>query len=163
MTTQRTLPQLFEDSVAKYPSNILMWEKKGNSYEGTTYREMQSLVHQCAAGLIHLGINKGDRLALISEGRNDWVVSELGILYAGAINVPLSVKIDELSDLKFRLAHSGCRSVIVSETQAPKIRAIKNDLPELEKIILLDGELQGEEEILFQTLIEAGKNYSCCE
>jgi long-chain acyl-CoA synthetase len=156
---QRTLPQLFEDSVAKYPSNILMWEKKGDSYKGTTYREMQTLIYQCAAGLLHLGINKGDRLALISEGRNDWVVSELGILFTGAINVPLSVKIDELSDLKFRLAHSGCRAVIVSGAQVQKVRAIKNDLPELAKIILLDGEPQAEEEVVFRTLLDAGKKY----
>jgi len=87
MTTQKTLPQLFENSVAKYPNNILMWEKKGDSYMGTTYRDMQKLVYQCASGLIHLGINKGDRLALISEGRNDWVVLELGIFFTGAINV----------------------------------------------------------------------------
>jgi long-chain acyl-CoA synthetase len=136
-----------------------MWEKKGDSYKGTTYREMKTLVYQCAAGLIHLGINKGDRLALISEGRNDWVVSELGILFTGAINVPLSVKIDELSDLKFRLAHSGCRTVIVSGMQAQKIRAIKNDLPELEKIILLDGGPQAEEEMAFQKLLDTGRNF----
>lgn len=159
MEIQRTLPQMFEDSVAKYSNNVLMWEKKGDNYKGTTYREMQTLIHQCAAGLIHLGINKGDRLALISEGRNDWVVSELGILFTGAINVPLSVKIDELSDLKFRIAHSGCRAVIVSGAQAQKIRAIKNDLPELTKIILLDGEPQAEEEIKFHTLLDTGKNY----
>jgi long-chain acyl-CoA synthetase len=156
---QRTLPQLFEDSIAKYPNNILMWEKKSDAYKGTMYREMQTLVYQCAAGLLHLGINKGDRLALISEGRNDWVVSELGILYTGAINVPLSVKIDELSDLKFRLAHSGCRAVIVSGGQIHKVRAIKNDLPELTKIILLDGDPQAEEEVAFRTLLDAGKKY----
>ena len=156
---QRTLPQLFEDSVAKYPNNTLMWEKKGDSYKGTIYREMQTLVYQFAAGLLHLGINKGDRLALISEGRNDWVVSELGILFTGAINVPLSVKIDELSDLKFRLAHSGCRAVIVSGVQVHKVRAIKNDLPELTKIILLDGEPQAEEEMAFRILLDAGRNY----
>jgi long-chain acyl-CoA synthetase len=156
---QRTIPQLFEDSVDKYPNNILMWEKKKHSYNGATYREIQTLVYQCAAGLIKLGINKGDRLALISEGRNDWVVSELGILFTGGINVPLSVKIDELSDLKFRLAHSGCRAVVISGTQVQKVRAIKNDLPELTKIILLDGEPQSEEEMTFQSILESGKKY----
>ena len=110
----RTLPQMFEESVARYSSNVMMWEKGGESYTGTTYAGMRQSVHECAAGLIDLGIEKGDRLALISEGRNDWVISELGILYAGAINVPLSVKIEELSDLRFRLAHSGCSMAIVS-------------------------------------------------
>jgi long-chain acyl-CoA synthetase len=159
MKNQRTLPQLFEDSVVLFRNNILVWEKKDDRYKGTTYAELQSQVHQCAAGLLHLGIAKGDRLALISEGRNDWVVSELGILFTGAINVPLSVKIDELSDLKFRLAHSGCRAVIVSGAQAQKIRMIKNDLPELTHIILLDGDHQGEDEIMFRTLLDNGKKY----
>ena len=95
---------------------------------------MQALVHKFAAGLLSLGVNKGDRIALIAEGRNDWVMSELGILFTGAVNVPISIKIDELADLKFRLAHSGCRMAVVSQSQVGKIRQIKNDLPELEKI-----------------------------
>jgi long-chain acyl-CoA synthetase len=57
------------------------------------------------------------------------------------------------------LAHSGCRAVIVSGAQAQKIRSIKNDLPELEKIILLDGEPQAEEEMAFKSLLDAGRNY----
>jgi long-chain acyl-CoA synthetase len=158
-TAQRTLPQMFEKSVVKYSTNILMWEKKGSSYQGTTYRGIQTQVHQCAAGLMQLGVQKGDRLALISEGRNDWVVSELGILFTGAINVPLSVKIDELSDLKFRLAHSGCRAVIVSGLQVHKIRSIKNDLPELLNIILLDGDPQNNEELAFGKILEMGRNF----
>ncbi|HPI36342.1 MAG TPA: AMP-binding protein [Ignavibacteriaceae bacterium] len=134
----RTLPWLFEKSVIKYPGNILMREKINEKYGGTTYKQMQELVHRFSAGLHVLGLRRGDRAALISEGRNDWVMSELGILYLGAINVPISVKIDELSDLKFRLAHSGTSMVIISKQQLAKIRAIKNDLPELKKIILLD-------------------------
>ncbi|MBU1099401.1 MAG: AMP-binding protein [Bacteroidetes bacterium] len=134
----RTLPRLFENSVAKFPNNTLMLEKKKDQYEITTYSEMKELVYDFAAGLIKLGVKKGDRLALISEGRNDWVMSELAVLYIGAVNVPISVKVDELSDLKFRLAHSGCKIVIVSGRQLSKIRDIKVDLPELEKIIVLD-------------------------
>ena len=92
---------------------------------------MRERVHRFAAGLLSLGLEKGDRVALISEGRNDWVMAELGILYCGAVNVPVSVKIDELDDLKFRLLHAGCRMAIVSRGQVEKIRAIRNDLPDL--------------------------------
>lgn len=87
-------------------------------------------------------------------------MSELGILYAGGINVPISVKIDELTDLKFRLAHSGCKFVIVSETQLQKIRKIKNDLPDLEKIILLDSSEKYEtDEIFIAQLLKLGEDY----
>ncbi|OGU26009.1 MAG: long-chain fatty acid--CoA ligase [Ignavibacteria bacterium GWA2_54_16] len=156
----RTLPHMFEESVARFASNIMMWEKRGESYEGATYSEIRRSVHECAAGLMDMGIRKGDRLALISEGRNDWVISELGILYAGAINVPLSVKIEELSDLRFRLAHSGCRALIVSGLQAGKIRQVKRDLPELETIVVLDGDVQrDQDEIPFAEVLEMGKKF----
>lgn len=135
---ERTLPRLFEDSVKAYPGNVLIWEKNGDRYEPTTFAEMRGLVHKFAAGLMSLGLGKGDRAALISEGRRDWIVSELGILFAGAVNVPISVKVDELGDLKFRLAHSGCRLAVVSRSQLSKIRRVRKDLPELVATVVLD-------------------------
>jgi long-chain acyl-CoA synthetase len=156
---QRTIPNLFESSAQIYPKNILLREKKGETYQGQSYSEVKERVHACAAGLMSIGINKGDRIALIAEGRNDWVVAELGMLYAGAINVPISVKLDELSDLKFRLLHSEARVVIISGGHVHKIRAIENDLPELETIVILDGDPKSEDEMTFSSLIEKGKSY----
>ena len=162
MTTlaPRTIPRLFEDSVQRFSKSIMMWEKKEGSYKGSTYREIQESVHRCAAGLLTLGIKRGDRIGLISEGRNDWVIAELGMLYIGAVNVPLSVKLEERSDLKFRLAHSGCRMVVVSGAQVHKVMKIRNDLPDLGKVILLDPQgTLAEDEIGFQDLLERGKDY----
>jgi long-chain acyl-CoA synthetase len=124
MPEPRTLPRLLEDSAARYPNNVLMWEKRGEAYEPATYVQMRDRIHVFGAGLMALGLNKGDRVALISEGRNDWVMSEMGLLYAGAIDVPISVKVDEPSDLKFRLSHAECRFVIVSRGHVDKIRKI---------------------------------------
>ena len=138
MTNPRTLPWLFETSVERFADTVMMLEKRGDRYERTTYTQMRILVHRFAAGLMSLGLEKGDRVALVSEGRNDWVMAELGILYCGAVNVPVSVKIDELDDLKFRLLHAGCRMAIVSQGQIGKIRAIRNDLPELTLTIVLE-------------------------
>jgi long-chain acyl-CoA synthetase len=157
---ERTLPRLFEDSVKAYPHNVLMWEKKDGRFQGTTYLEARTLVHRFAAGLKSLGLRKGDRAALISEGRNDWLVSELGILYNGAVNVPISIKIDELADLKFRLAHSGSKIVIVSKSQVGKIRRVKADLPELQKTVLLDEMPSYEaDEIPARDIFQKGEAY----
>jgi long-chain acyl-CoA synthetase len=156
----RTLPQLFEDSVRSFPDNIMMWQKTDDQYQGTTYSEMRRRVHAFSAGLMSLGLKKGDRAALISEGRRDWVCSELGILFAGAVNVPISVRVDELADLKFRLAHAGCRMVIVSQNQAPKIRQIKKDLPDLERTIVLDRLSAFEpDEVFFGDILARGEDY----
>ena len=136
--SERTLPGLFEASVEAFPRNVLLWEKTGPRYEPTSYAEMRALVHRFAAGLLGLGLRKGERVALIAEGRRDWVVAELGILSIGAIDVPVSVKLDELGDLRFRLAHSGCRMAVVSKGQVAKIRRVRADLPDLILTIVLD-------------------------
>ncbi len=138
MPDARTLPRLLETSAGRFPDNVFLLEKRTDRYEGTTYREVRDRVHRFAAGLMDLGLAKGDRVGLISEGRSDWVVAELGILCCGAVDVPISVKIDEPSALKFRLLHSGCRMVVVSRSQVEKIRAIRNDLPDLQLTIVLD-------------------------
>jgi len=127
----RTIIELFETSVAKFSNNIYLWEKQKGKYEGTTYRQTHDLVFRFGAGLVALGLQKGDRVGLISEGRNAWIISELGILYSGGINVPLSVKLDSGSELKFRLAHSGSKMIVVSKGHAAKVEGIRNELPGL--------------------------------
>jgi long-chain acyl-CoA synthetase len=134
----QTIIDLFEQKTSEYASNPLLWEKSEGQYKSTSYKDTKDQVYKFAAGLLNLGVEKGDRIALLSEGRNDWIISELSILYTGAVNVPLSVKLDATNELHFRLAHSGTKMVIVSGNQAWKIDKIKRDLPDLERIIYLD-------------------------
>ena len=153
----RTIIELFETSAAKYPNNIYLWEKLNGKYEGTTYSQTHDLVLQFGAGLVSLGLQKGDRVGLISEGRDAWIIAELGILYAGGINVPLSVKLESGNELKFRLAHSGSKMIIVSSGHASKIEEIRKQLPELEKVIYLDGkENLGDQDISYLQVLELG-------
>jgi len=135
---QRTLPWLFEKSVNKYASNALLWEKRDGNYRSTHYADVRHEVYRFAAGLLDLGIKKGDRVALLSEGRNAWVIAELAVLYLGAICVPLSVKLEERTELRFRIEHSGCRMVLTSSLQLPKILTIRQLLPGIETIVVID-------------------------
>ncbi|MCL2074166.1 MAG: AMP-binding protein [Marinilabiliaceae bacterium] len=128
----------FEEKVINFPDNPLIWEKIGDAYQSASYKDVAELVKIYAAGLLKLGIEKGDRVSLMSEGRKDWLISELSILYAGAINVPLSTKLEGDQDLVFRIHHSESRYIITSQYQLPKIRKIKEKLPLVEKIIVLD-------------------------
>lgn len=156
----KALTHLFEECVTKYSGNVFMWEKKTDRFEPTTYAETKEQVYRFAAGLISLGIQKGDRIALLSEGRNDWAISELGILYAGAVNVPLSVKLNEPTEIRFRLEHSGARMIIVSGQQAKKVTPLKSEMPGLEKIILLNAVNSNDsKEILFEEIMRLGAEY----
>ena len=156
----RTIIELLENSVQKYPDNPYLFEKKTEKYESVTFKETREQVYKVAAGLLALGIRKGDRIALISESRTDWVISELGILHTGAVNVPLSILLKEGADLKFRLEHSETRWVIVSGNQLYKIRSIKKELKDLEKVILLDPcESCEKDEIFMGDVKKSGEEY----
>lgn len=134
----KTLTELFEESVRKYADNPYILEKRTDHYESFTFRQIGEEVYKFAAGLLYLGLKKGDRVALISESRADWVISELAVLHAGGVSVPLSILIKEEADLKFRLEHSGTRFVITSGNQADKIISAAKNLSSVEKIIFLD-------------------------
>lgn len=156
----KTIIDLLENSAQKYADNPYLLEKKSESYQSITYKQTKDQVYKVAAGLLELGIKKGDRIALLSESRTDWVISELGILHAGAINVPLSILLKEGADLKFRLDHSESRWVIVSGNQIDKIDSIKQDLKNLEKVILLDPkESYSRDEIFIDKVKEMGEEY----
>jgi len=158
-----TIPQLFERSVNRFPNNSLVWEKDATkTYQPLSYSLIKNRVLDFANGLLSLGITKDDRLALLAEGRSEWLISELGMLYIGAINVPLSIKINEPSDLSFRIKHSGCKFVVVSERQIPKIRGIKPGLSEVEKYIILTDTLISldDNEISYSQVCELGRAFA---
>ena len=138
MPERLTIIDFVEKYTREYASHVFLREKPADHWTETTFEQTRLEAYRVAAGLMSLGINKGDRISLLSEGRNLWVIGELGILYAGAVNVPLSIKLEEGSDLVFRIRHSDSRFVMVSGAQLPKIRRIVSELPALEKVIVFD-------------------------
>jgi len=158
---KKTIIDLFNECVNRYAENPFLWERD-TEFRSTSYREVQILVHRLGGGLLNLGLKKGDRMALLSEGCNSWIIGELAILHAGGVNVPLSVKLNEANDLVFRLDHSEARFVMVSLTQLPKIRAIRHRLKTVEKVLVFDSksdELQ-EDELSLEEVYSNGESWN---
>jgi long-chain acyl-CoA synthetase len=155
----KSIIQFFEENVGKYSDNVYLWEKPADKYEGTTYGETKKQVYEFAAGLICLGVKKGDRLSLLSEGRNSWVIGELGILYTGAMNVPLSTKLSP-EEVKFRLNHSESRMILTSSIQYQKIKEIMKECQFLEKTIHFDTQEEyAPNEIHFNEVRKLGREW----
>jgi long-chain acyl-CoA synthetase len=155
----RTIPELFEQGVEKFANRPFLWEKRNNSFESTSYKNVREEIYKISAGLSQIGVSKGDRVALISEARNYWVTGELGLLYQGAVNVPLSIKL-EPADLEFRINHAQCKMLMVSASQLRKIKEIKDKLTTVETYILFDEQEQYEEnEICISEVIAKGEEY----
>ena len=140
MAERLTIIDFVEKYVAKFSKNPFLWEKNldTNKWEPTTYEETLAKAKRIAAGLMALGVQKGEKVSYLSEGRDMWVIGELGVLYAGAVNVPLSIKLGETNDLVFRVKHSDSKYVITSKFQLPKIRKVLPECPMVEKVIIFD-------------------------
>ena len=157
---KKTLVDLFETSVRRYPNNTFLLEKTGKKFEPTTYTQVKEKVYRLGAGLQALGVKKGDTMALLSEGRNLWIIGELAMFYAGAINVPLSIKLEESNDLLFRLKHGDVKYIMVSGTQLKKIRAIKDQLTMVEKVIVFDAQEEYEDkEMPLSEVMDMGEEF----
>ncbi len=153
----KTIPGLFEESVSKFPDNPLIWEKKEGKYQPMTYKEVRQRVYHFAAGLIDMGIEAGDHVALLAEGRSEWLIAELAVLHIGAADVPLSVKLNEPSEIAFRIKHSESKWIITSDRQLNKIRNLKQELPLIKKTVVM-GEVETEaDEVPFSEIEKRGK------
>ena len=139
METKRlTIIDFVEKYTAQYTDATFLREKVDGTWVETSYSTTRSRGRQLAAGFMALGLQKGEKVSLISEGRNEWIFTELGILYAGAVNVPLSFKLESDHDLTFRINHSDSRFVVASESQIEKVRRVIGQCPAVEKVIVID-------------------------
>lgn len=156
---KKTIIDLFEDSVVKYGAKTFLLEKKHRAFEPTTYAETREQALETGAGLAAAGIRPGDKVAILSEGCNAWITSELGVFYAGAVSVPLSVKLEESNDLLFRMRHAEVRALFVSKYQLSKIRRIRAELPQVEHIIVIGHTPLEAGETALGTLRRMGRDY----
>ena len=136
----KTVIDLFERSCEKFPDNPYLWEKKNGKFAATSYMEVKREVLNFAGALCQLGMDRGDRIALLSEGCNAWVYSELGMLYAGGVNVPLSIKLTD-NEIVFRVEHSQARFLIVSANFLNRVRGIEGRIGGVEKIIVIHSDI----------------------
>ena len=156
---KKTIIDLFESSVVRYGEKTFLLEKRHHKFEPTTYAETREQALEVGAGLAAIGIRSKEKVAILSEGCNAWIISELGLFYAGCISVPLSVKLEESNDLLFRLRHAEVKTIFVSKYQLPKIRRIVGQLPELQHIIVFGHIPLEAGEMALGTLKRLGRAY----
>lgn len=156
MKDMKTIIDLFERSCEKFPDNPYLWEKKNGKFAATSYMEVKREVLDFAGALCHLGMNRGDRIALLSEGCNAWVYLELGMLYSGGVNVPLSIKLTD-NEIVFRVKYSQARFLIVSANFLSRVRGIEGQIEEVEKIIVIHSGINEGKYISFELLQREGE------
>jgi long-chain acyl-CoA synthetase len=109
----QSLPAMFFEVARERAARPFLWAKRDGQYQPSSWTEVADRVGRLARGLATLGIEPGDRVALIAENRPEWVVADLAIVSAGAITVPAYVTNTAL-DHRHILGNSGARAAIVS-------------------------------------------------
>ncbi len=166
----RTVLNMLDEAAVTFRNDPYVVQKEENGWEPRTFHEVNCESDLFARGLISRGMKKDDKVAILSEGRRDWVISEFGILKAQCISVPLSIKLLE-EEIPFRLNHSESAAVVVSENSLDKVLGILDQLEKAPLIIILGnftgkamekaaaaGLKAGKDAVLYEDFIEIGKN-----
>ncbi|HVL50320.1 MAG TPA: long-chain fatty acid--CoA ligase [Actinomycetota bacterium] len=158
--TGRTLTEIFENRVARSADRVAMRVKADDGWRAITFREYDDQARAIANGLISLGVQKGDTVALLSTNRPEWHVADLGILLAGAVTVPVYVT-NSSSQVAHVAGHSDARVIFVeNQYQLDKVTAALKELPSLRKIVVMSGE-GGSSDLLmsFDQLRQRGRDF----
>ncbi|MGY4712635.1 AMP-dependent synthetase/ligase [Mycolicibacterium sp. CBM1] len=152
-----SVPRMFLDRVAATPNAEAFRYPDHDGWGSVTWQQVGDRVELIAAGLISLGISPEDRVALASSTRYEWVVVDFGILSAGAATTTV-YPTTNAEDVAFIVANSGSRIVVAeNQTQVDKLVAHRDEVPAVEKVVVIDGSGDGDWVITLEELEQLGK------
>jgi long-chain acyl-CoA synthetase len=132
-----TIKRLFDIpylQLKKYPKKDALAAKENGEWRLYSTQEYVDLANSFSKGLIAMGINPGDKIALISNNRPEWNIADIGILQVGAIGVPVYPTISE-NDYKFIFNDAEVKLCIVSDQDLyNKVIAVKAEIPTLQEV-----------------------------
>ena len=159
----RTIPDMFQKLTGKFAQDTrpVMMYKSDGVYKGITYSDLRSRVETFAHGLAALGIERGDRVAIVSENRPEWVIADQAIVALGAIDVPLYPTMTS-KQIEFIFNDAGVKLAIVSnQFQLNKVMRAYPDINSLEKVILIaeKGPIPEPDTVGYSWVMEEGERY----
>ena len=165
----RTIPALLDLAANEFRDYNYLSYKTEKGWTPFTYKEVRDNAHAMAVSLKQIGIQKNDCLAIISEGSPMWVTSEHGIVCAGAISVPLSVKL-LAEEIPYRFNHAEVKAVFTSHNHLSKMIQIDEQIDNKDMyIIYMDDDqdyfyeelkkagIEGSRGLAYNSLLEKGK------
>ncbi len=155
----KTIKDLFYHSTHSFNKESHIMHKKDGKYHSISTKEFYETVKYITLGLLSLGLKNNDKVSLLSETRYEWTFSDLGIIIAGGVTVPIYPTLVP-EQIKFIVENSDSTMVIFSDlNQWKKLEMIRSSLPAVKHYITFLEESPSEEVITLKKLIELGKNY----
>ncbi|MGB9643651.1 MAG: long-chain fatty acid--CoA ligase [Stellaceae bacterium] len=134
----RSLPAMFFDQAARLGDKPFLWAKRDGRYQSIRGAAAARDVRRLARGLRSLGIERGERVALVSENRPEWIIADLAVMAAAAITVPAYVT-HTVEDHRHIFANSGARAVFVSKPAlSARVLAAANQVDAVNTVIAIE-------------------------
>lgn len=159
MSEIKTLNALFQTSAARNGDRVALRYKQEKKFRDITYRTLAERIYHVASGLAAFGVERGDRIALLSENRPEWAITDLAALSLGAVVVPLYPTLPP-PQVAYILKNSGAKAVFVENAkQLKKVLEVRKDLPDMQLLVVMDPVPTSEEDgaSLFADLESTGK------
>ncbi|MEW9673704.1 long-chain-fatty-acid--CoA ligase [Ammoniphilus sp. 3BR4] len=135
------IPDLLKRAVTNYPEKIAVIEDDTR----LTYKQFQERVNRLSNLLISMGVQKGDRVAYLAPNTLQMLEGFYGVMQIGAIMVPFNTRLIP-SDYAYMINHSGAKVVMADAELAHLIEAVKDELPDVKRFVLLPYEKETERE-----------------
>lgn len=152
MLDLKTINDIFFTIASSNRDRVMVFENAAGQWESISTTQMYQRVRALGEALVSWGIAKGDRIALLSENRWEWAITDFAVLAIGAVDVPIypTLTAGQISEL---LNDSGCRIAVVStQAQFEKVAAIRYQT-KLEYIVVMD-DLKVPGAVTFSSLME---------
>ena len=125
--------------MGRFAKPMLIGRCRGTEIAGLSSKEVFERVRDLSLGLTALGMGAGDRVALVSESRPEWLLTDLAILTGGGVTVPIYPTLSA-AQVRYILEDSGARiAVVSSKLQLEKLQEVRHQLPSLEALVVMDA------------------------
>jgi long-chain acyl-CoA synthetase len=153
----RTIADLPFHIMGRFQKPLLIGRSKGGTVEGMSSKEAFERVRDLSLGLSAIGMSRGDRVAVISESRPEWILTDLAVLAGGGVTAPIYPTLSA-SQSRYILQDCGARIVVVStRVQLEKIQEVRHQLPSIEALVVMEpGEASFPSVLTFDQLAERG-------
>lgn len=156
------IPRVFFETATKHAAKLSLGKKpaSGQPYAYLSYAELAERVRQMAAAMLEMGVEAHERVAIMSENSPEWVISDLGIMSTGALNVPVYPTLTH-EQLEYILNDCEAKGIVVSNnTHYQKVLRIWKEVPSLKFIVYVDPVVEDAnceiETLSFAALLEKG-------
>ena len=137
-----TLAAMLVRAAAEHDGAAIRHRERGE-WRAVSFSELGDIVRGVAGGLLALGVEPGERVAILSDTRPEWAYADLGGLCAGAVVVPV-YHTNAPGEVQHALGHSGSGVVFCEDAeQLEKVEEVRGELPVLQHVVLLEGEEEG--------------------